>query len=63
MPQEGNSPVIEQNISDHIQREMDDMVSILDDRVQNAIVAAVNKIIVPTVAMSVRSKHYASSRA
>ena len=32
--EEINTPVIGQNISEHIQRKMDDIISILDNRVQ-----------------------------
>ena len=39
------------------------MVATLNDRVQNAIVAAVNNSTIPQVEMVIRSNQYGSSRA
>ena len=57
-----NTPVIEQDISDRIQREMDVMVSKLDDRVKKAIVTAVNDMDVPRVQIVVKSNQCGLSR-
>ena len=44
---------IEQNIPEHVLGEMDDIVSIIGNRVRDMIVAAVNDIIVRRVVMAV----------
>ena len=49
-------------LTEPIQREMDDVISILDDRLQKAKVVAVFNKVVPRVEMAVRSNQYGLPR-
>ena len=51
--QEINNQAIE-NTSERIQRQMNEMISTLSDRVKNSIAGAVNEMFVPKVEMAVR---------
>ena len=57
-----NTQVVEQNISEHIQREMVDMISILYENVEYAVVVAANDIIVSRIEKVVRYNQNALSK-
>ena len=60
--QETHARIIEQNVSEHIPKEVNDMVWIIDDEEEKALVAAVQRLFLPRVETVVRSNQCGLSR-
>ena len=58
----GNVKTLERCFNGRIDREMSNIVDALEDRIQNAILTAIDKIIAPKIELAIRSINASSGR-
>ena len=57
-----NVKILERCFSERIDREMNNFVETVEDRIQNAILTAIDNIVVPKIQLAIRSKNTSSGR-
>ena len=57
-----NVKTLERCFNEKIDREMDNIVDTVEDRIQNAILAAIDNIVAPKIELSIRSLNASSGR-
>ena len=57
-----NVQTLERVFNESIDREMGDLVDTVDDRIQNAILTAINNIITPRIELALRSMNASCER-